>query len=85
MFPIQSLLLHRLQEDLHLIKTDSSDQQIMARKEQLNLTKRKVENLKENTDSNAVNEKFQFKLEEVNQIIDQMRTKEIQNPYSLFS
>jgi len=30
-----------------LIKTDSSDQQIMARKEQLNLTKRKVESLKE--------------------------------------
>jgi len=30
-----------------LIKTDSSDKQIMSRKEQLSLTKRKVEGLKE--------------------------------------
>jgi len=47
MFPISSLLVHLLQEDLLLIKTDTFDKQIMARKEQLNLTKRKVEGLKE--------------------------------------
>jgi len=47
MFPISSLLVHLLQEDLLLIKTDAFDKQIMARKEQLNLTKRKVEGLKE--------------------------------------
>ena len=47
MFPISSLLVHLLQEDLLLIKTDTFDKQIMARKEQLSLTKRKAENLKE--------------------------------------
>ncbi len=47
MFPISSLLVHLLQEDLLLIKTDIFDKQIMARTEQLNLTKRKVEGLKE--------------------------------------
>jgi len=47
MFPISSLLLLLLQEDLLLIETDIFDKQIMARKEQLNLTKRKVEGLKE--------------------------------------
>ena len=47
MFPISSLLVHLLQEDLLLIKTDTFDKQIMARKEQLSLTKRKIEGLKE--------------------------------------
>jgi len=47
MFPISSLLVHLLQEDLLLIKTDIFDKQIMARKEQLNLTKHKIEGLKE--------------------------------------
>jgi len=48
MFLISSLLVHLFQEDLLLIETDTtSDKQIMARKEQLNLTKRKVEGLKE--------------------------------------
>jgi len=47
MFPISNLLVHLLQEDLLLIKTDTFDKQIMARKEQLSLTKRKVEGLKE--------------------------------------
>ncbi len=47
MFPILSLLVHLLQGDLLLIETDTFDKQIMARKEQLNLTKRKVEGLKE--------------------------------------
>jgi len=47
MSPISSLLVHLLQEDLLLIKTDTFDKQIMARKEQLNLTKRKIEGLKE--------------------------------------
>jgi len=49
MFPISSLLVHLLQEDLLLIKTDTFDKQIMARKEQLSLTKRKIEGLKEST------------------------------------
>jgi len=47
MFPILRLLVHLLQEDLLLIKTDMFDKQIMARKEQLNLTIHKVEGLKE--------------------------------------
>ncbi len=47
MFLISSLSLHLFQEDLLLIKADYSDKQIMARKEQLSLTKRKVEGLKE--------------------------------------
>ena len=47
MFPNSSLLVHLFQEDLLLIKTDTFDKQIMARKEQLSLTKRKAENLKE--------------------------------------
>jgi len=47
MFLISSLLVHLLQEDLLLIETDIFDKQIMARKERLNLTKRKVESLKE--------------------------------------
>jgi len=47
MFPNSSLLVHLFQEDLLLIKTDTFDKQIMARKEQLNLTKRKVEGLKQ--------------------------------------
>jgi len=47
MFLISRLLVHLFQEDLLLIKTDYSDKQIMARKEQLSLTKRKVESLKE--------------------------------------
>ena len=47
MFPISSLLVHLLQEDFLLIKTNSFETQVMARKEQLNLTKRKVEGLKE--------------------------------------
>jgi len=47
MFLISSLLVHLFQEDLLLIKTDTFDKQIMARKEQLSLTKRKVESLKE--------------------------------------
>jgi len=47
MFLISSLLVHLLQEDLLLIETDTFDKQIMARKERLNLTKRKVEGLKE--------------------------------------
>ena len=47
MFRISSLLVHLFQEGFLLIKTDTFDKQIMARKEQLNLTKRKVESLKE--------------------------------------
>lgn len=47
MFQNSSLLVHLFQEDLLLIKTDTFDKQIMARKEQLSLTKRKAENLKE--------------------------------------
>ncbi len=47
MFQNSSLLVHLFQEDLLLIKTDTFDKQIMARKEQLSLTKRKVEGLKE--------------------------------------
>lgn len=47
MFPNSSLLVHLFQEDLLLIETDTFDKQIMARKEQLSLTKRKVESLKE--------------------------------------
>jgi len=47
MFPNSSLLVHLFQEALLLIETDIFDKQIMARKEQLNLTKRKVEGLKE--------------------------------------
>jgi len=47
MFLISSLLVHLFLEDLLLIKTDTFDKQIMARKEQLSLTKRKVESLKE--------------------------------------
>jgi len=47
MFPISSLLVHLLQEDLLLIETDTFDKQIVAREEQLRLTKRKVEGLKE--------------------------------------
>ncbi len=47
MFLISRLLVHLFQEDLLLIETDTFDKQIMARKEQLSLTKRKVESLKE--------------------------------------
>jgi len=47
MFLISSLLVHLFQEDLLLIKTNTFDKQIMSRKEQLSLTKRKVEGLKE--------------------------------------
>jgi len=47
MFPNLSLLVHLFQEDLLLIETNIFDKQIMSRKEQLNLTKRKVEGLKE--------------------------------------
>jgi len=47
MFLISSLLVHLFQEDLLLIETDIFDKQILARKEQLSLTKRKVEGLKE--------------------------------------
>ena len=47
MFPNSSLLVHLFQEDLLLIETDAFDKHIMSRKEQLSLTKRKVESLKE--------------------------------------
>ena len=47
MFPNSSLLVHLFQEDLLLIETDTFDKQILSRKEQLSLTKRKVESLKE--------------------------------------
>ncbi len=47
MFRISSLLVHLFQEGLLLIKIDNFDKQIMARKEQLNSTKHKVETLKE--------------------------------------
>jgi len=47
MFPISSLLVHLFQEDLLLSNTETFDKQIMARKEQLKLTKLKVEGLKE--------------------------------------
>ncbi len=47
MFRISSLLVHLFQEGLLLIKIDTFDKQIMARKEQLSTTKQKVETLKE--------------------------------------
>jgi len=47
MFRISSLLVHLFQEGLLLIKIDTFDKQIMARKEQLSTTKHKVETLKE--------------------------------------
>ena len=54
MYLISSRLPHLYQEDFLLIKTNSFENQIVARKEQLNMTKRKVDRIKE-----SIMEEFQ--------------------------
>ena len=54
MYLISSRLPHLYQEDFLLIETNSFEKQIVARKEQLNMTKRKVDRIKE-----SIMEEFQ--------------------------